>query len=217
MLKKNNSLYFIDKSEKNHFLFQIISFGRNDNLKFIFNAKNQGTGIIYSSKDKLNTLVKPYGEITYHHDGHMHYKLPTYTESDTDDYKDRIKRTPLNQIKSWIPIIRYTCTDYGLNKKNTSLNQIFLPRNNSIFNGTPFCCIIWLGNFQNPNPQNTGPSEIIFRVNGIAQNIDLITWIYPISPSPKIGIVPNTNITFIESGNPVEIVDFTKKFLKINY
>jgi len=205
----NKSLYFKDVNGKEYFLFQILNYGKKtDEIKFIFNAKNEGTGIIYSpngSSASKEDIIKPYVEIGYHNDGHIYFKLPAYKKGDKNDYKNRFKKNPLDQIKEFTPIIKYTVISYNLCKKTNS-SDIFLLENNLIFNGEPFECILYLGNLQYANPPNNQKSEIIFRVNDVAKNVDLIVWIYKSSYSGKIIKIPNTNIKILNKGNVVQIV-----------
>lgn len=209
----NKSVYFKDIRSKEYFLFQVVNFGKNDELKFTFNVKKQGTCITHSPDGSLTSkedTIKPYGEISYHSDGYIHFKLPKYKNDDQDDYKDRIKKTPLDQIEDWSPIIKYTVVNYEICKKAQSSNSILLPENNMIFNGDSFECIIWLGNLKYSNPPNNEPTEIIFRINDVAKNIDLIAWIFKSSYCDKTLTIPNTNITVFNQGNIVQIVEKNK-------
>lgn len=209
----NKSIYFKDTQGDEYFLFQVVNFGKNDELKFTFNVKKQGTGIIHSPDGSLTSkedAIKPYAEISYHNDGYIHLKLPKYKEDDQDDYRDRIKKTPLSQLEDWSPIVKYTVVDYKTCRKSKSSNSIFLPENNLIFNGEPFECIIWLGNLKYASPPNNEPSEIIFRINDVATNIDLIAWLFKSSYRGKTLTIPNTNITVFNRGNVVQIVEKKK-------
>lgn len=206
----NQSIYFIDAKGKEYFLFQVVNFGKKDELKFTFNAKKQGTGIIHSPDDSFTTkkdVIKPFVEISYHSDGYIHYKLPRYKKEDRDIYRCRIKKIPLIQIGDWNPIIKYTVANYGLCKKPQSSSRVLLPKNNLIFNGEPFECIIWLGNLQYANPPNDNLSEIIYRINNVAMNIDLIVWIIKSSYRGKILTIPKTNITIFNESNIIQIVE----------
>lgn len=208
-MKIDRSLFFKGADGKDHFLFQILNYGKIDDLKFIFNAKDEGTGIVYSSDGSLvskEDIIKQYSEISYHNDGVMHYKLPKDRDNGKDDYRDRFRRTPLGETTSFFPIIKYTVVSYDLCKKKRSSNGIFLPENTQIFNGEPFECLIYLGNLKYANPPNNQPSEMIFRVNDVAKDIDLIVWIYKSSYKGKIITAPNTRITVLTRGNIVEIV-----------
>ncbi len=209
----NKSIYFKDKNSKKYFLFQVVNFGNNNDLKFIFNVKKQGTGIVHSPNGSLTSkedTIKPYAEISYHNDGYIHFKLPKYREGDQDNYRDRIKKTPLNQIEKFTPIIKYTVVDYEICKKSQSSNSIFLPENELIFNGESFECIIWLGNLKYANPPNKEPSEMIFRINDVAKNIDLIVWVFKSSHLGRNLTIPNTNITVFNRGNIIQIVEKKK-------
>jgi len=206
----NQSVYFQDIQGKKYFLFQVVNFGRNDELKFSFNVKKQGTRIVHSPDGSLtseNDTIRSYAEISYHNDGYMHYKLPKAKKGDKDDYRSRIKKIPLNQINEWEPVIKYTVVDYDICKKSKSSNSVLIPENDSLFNREPFECVIYLGNLRYANPPNNLPSEIIYRINDVAKNVDLIAWIYKSSYHGKYITIPNTTITVFNKGNIVQIVE----------
>lgn len=209
-MKIDKSFYFIDSCNKQYFLFQLLNFGGSDNLKFIFNTKGEGTGIVYSPKGPFPSkedIQKLYGEITYHNDGKLHCKLPKDREDDKTNYVNNFQRKPIDQIREFEPIIKHTVAYYDLCKKSKAKNKIFLPKNDFIFNQESFECVICLGNLEYSNPPSKGPNEIIFRVNDVAENLDLILWIYKSSYKPPIVNIPNTNIKFISKGNITEIVE----------
>ena len=210
----NKSLYFKDINDTNYFLLKLLNFGEDDNLKFVFKIKNEAGCIIYSPDSSFiskEDIIKPYAEFTYHKDGNMHCKLPKCKTDDKNNYENRIKKKPLNQIKDWEPIIKYTVVDYDICKiSKKSNNSIFLPVNNLIFNGDSFECVIWLGNMLYANPPNNNSDEIIFRINDVAKNIDLILWIYKSSYRGKKIVLPFENKVVFNRGNVIQIVGKTK-------
>jgi hypothetical protein len=210
-MKISKSIYFKDTQGKKYFLFQVVNYGKKDDLKFIFNAKDQGTGIIYSPDGSFTSkqdVIRPYTEITYHNDGNLQDKLQTnspYKEGD-----DRIKKAPLNQIDDWEPIIKYNVVDYSLCRKKEPSDVIFLPENNEIFNGDPFECIFCLIHMKYMTPSTDETDDIIFRINDVAKNIDLLLFIRKSSYRGKLITIPNTNITVLNKGNVVTKVERNK-------
>ncbi len=212
----NISVYFHDADSQEYFLFQILNFGKDeDELKFIFNHSRSGTGGLYfESNDEFtgSELVRLQPEVTYHNDGTLHWKLPSYSNRTTREYKNprdgRYRRSPLGDIQRWSPIIRYTVVNYSLCKKPSPTNPIFLPQNSTLFSGTPFECMIFLGNKANPTPI-AKPTECVHRV-GIANNIDLLVCIYKSKYKGRKIRIGNTNHSVFTKHNVVEIVEWKR-------
>ena len=212
----NKSLYFHDDNHNEYFLFQVLNYGKTtDELKFVFNSIRSGTAIVYTpsgvSQPSKEDIIIPYAEISYHNDGIMLGKLPKYKNGDSNDYFNPfgkgIKRIPLNQIGEFVPIIKYTVVNYRLCKKSTSTDAIMLPFNKNIFNGEPFECVIWLGNMAYADPPNYKADEMIYRINDIAHNIDLIVWIYKSDYRGEIIPLPNTSLNVFNTGNIIQAVE----------
>lgn len=210
-MSMSKSVYFKDIQGKKYFLFQVVNYGKNDDLKFIFNAKNEGTGIVYSPNGSFTSkqdIIRLYTEITYHKDGNLQNKLQTdspYKEGD-----DRIKKVPLNQIDDWEPIIKYNVVDYNICRKTESSDIIFLPENSRIFNGDPFECFFCLIHMKYMTPSTNESDNLVFRINDVAKNIDLIIFISKSSYRGKLITIPNTNITVLNKGNVVTKIEKNK-------
>lgn len=178
--KFSASIYFTDDKNELRFLFQIINIGRNsDELKFIFNSPTVSTAVIYSDDTKpyiLDALITNYGEVTYHADGSVLYKFPGARLS--DKYKNPTgtgsRRTPLEHITKWEPVIQGKIIRYSDCKKQPSNDQVYIPQNKGIFSGNPFEYIALLCRSDFKFPDVSSPDEIIFRLPNIASNIDLV-------------------------------------------
>lgn len=206
----NKSLYFKDNNGRKHFLLKLLNYGKDDDLKFIFKTKNEAGCIIYSPDNSFvskEDIIKPYSEFTYHKDGNTHCKLPKHKTDNKNNYVNCIKKKSLNQIRDWEPIIKYIVVDYNICKISKKSNgSIFLPENNLIFNGDSFECVIWLGNMLYANPPNNNSDEMIFRINDVAENIDLILWIYKSSYRGKKIALPFENKRVFNKWNIIQIV-----------
>jgi len=199
------SIYFRDIENLEYFLFQIINFGNdNEHLKFVFNSKKDFTAITYTESGtsfEKSDITGRLGEITYHNDGTIMFKFPGGNNQKNNLYKnpfgEGIRKLPLKEIRDWIPIISYKIADYSLCKKKESKSPIYVPSHERIFDGTPFECIIYLGHMAYANPPNNGINEIIFRLNDVADKIDLIAWFFKSDFRGQVHRIPNTDIDVI--------------------
>jgi hypothetical protein len=214
MSKLNISLHFRDFHGEEFFLLQVINVGRaTDELKFVFNSPAAGTGVRYSESENLvgeSDISRLQAEITYHSDGSILQKLLGRNERSPTVYKNPFgegtRRTPLNQIKEWTPIIRYWIVRYDLCKKPQSSNSAFLPFNEALFNGEPFGCILYLGKTTNPTPVKRYPAEIIYRLRNVADEVDLLVQIGKSTYQGTLTHIPNTSIPLWITHNVIEIV-----------
>jgi hypothetical protein len=214
-LKVNVSMYFRDASKEELFLFQVINYGvETDELKFSFNHPDAGTGIVYTESEtgfSDSDIIKLHAEITYHSDGSVLQKLPKYNERDSTVYKNPFgtgsRRAPLNQIREWTPIVRYWVVDYRICRKAVSSNSLLLPSNIYIFNGDPFGCMLYLGHNSNPTPTTKNPAEIIYRLDNVASDIDLLVQIGKSTYGGRMIQLPNTGIQVWATHNVVEILE----------
>lgn len=208
------SIYFRDIANMEYFLFQIVNYGKDtEHLKFVFNSQKDSTGITYTESDtsfEKSDIVGRYSEITYHNDGTILLKFPKGNNQNNNLYVNPfgqgIRKLPLQEIRDWIPIINYKIADYSLCRKIESKFPIFVPLHEKIFDGSPFECIIYLGHMAYTNPPNDGPTEIIFRLNDVAENTDLIIWFFKSKFGGQIHRIPNTNIDVIVN-NVIRVVE----------
>ena len=207
-MKVNKSIFFKNTAGQKFFLFQIINTG-DDNLKFIFNQKREGTGTVYMPKGHFqpssDDVVSLYSECTYHRDGLILIKPDGHKQ--INPYGDGKKRKSLSQIQEFEPVIKYTVLDYAVCRKSQSSNSELLPKNNNIFNGDSFECVVHLGHLRYANPQNSQVHEIIYRINDVAQNIDMILWIYKSDKRGYVFTLPNSQVKVFSTNNVVEVVE----------
>lgn len=195
------SIYFRDIEKLEYFLFQIINFGKDtEHLKFVFNSKKDSTAITYTESDtsfEKSDIIGRHGEITYHNDGTILFKFPRGNNQNNNLYVNPfgkgISKLPLKEIRDWIPIVSYKIADYSICKKKESKFPIYIPAHEKIFDGTPFECIIYLGHMNYANPPNNGMNEIIFRLNDVAEKIDLIVWFFKSDFRGQVHRIPNTD------------------------
>jgi len=208
------SIYFRDNENVEYFLFQIINYGKDtEHLKFIFNSQKDSMFITYTESDtsfKSSDIISRQGEITYHNDGTILSKFPRGNNQNNNLYVNPfgngISRLPLKEIRDWIPIISYKIADYSLCKKKESKFPIYVPTHKNIFDGSPFECIIYLGHMVYANPPNNGINEMIFRLNDVAEKIDLIVWFFKSDFRGQVHRIPNTDIDVIIK-NVINIVE----------
>jgi hypothetical protein len=112
---------------------QILNLGKgaDDELKFVFTHSPSGVGGVYTeSKGEWshNDIQRLQPEISYHSDGSMLMKLPSYSERTETIYKNPIgtgeRRKALADIFLWEPIVKYTVLDYSLCKKPVGNNPV---------------------------------------------------------------------------------------------
>ena len=208
------SIYFRDIENLEYFLFQIINVGKgSEHLKFVFNSKKDSTAITYTASDtsfEESDIIGRHGEITYKNDGTILLKFPRGKHQNNNLYVNPfgngISKLPLKKIRDWIPIINYKIADYSLCKKKESKFPIYIPTHEKIFDGTPFECIIYLGHMAYANPPNNGMNEMIFRLNDVAEKIDLIVWFFKSDFRGQVHRIPNTDIDVIVK-NVINVVE----------
>jgi hypothetical protein len=179
------SIFFEDSEKKHRFLFRLVNIGkRTDELKFSFNTPTDSKVVIYTDKGQKypdDSLIRSYGEITYHTDGSLLYKYPeTKKEPDTirkNPHGTGSRRTPLNALEEWEPVIMGNIIRYQDCIIGSSDDERLIPYNQFIFNGNPFEYLVYLGNKKFLNPPNNGQDELIFRLNNVAQNVDMNIWV----------------------------------------
>jgi hypothetical protein len=205
-MKINKSLYFLSEGDQ-FFLFQIINLG-NDDLKFIFTKKGSGTGGVYQSdgtQPSKNDIASIYWEYSYHHDGVL--LLKHSQNGYINPQGNGIKRKPISKIWEFEPVLRYTVIDYDICKKRNPSDKVILPNNIGIFNGKSFECVILLGNTALKNLANNKGDEMIYRLNDVATNIDMVLWFYKSDNTGRIITVPNTQIKIFNTSNIIQVVE----------
>lgn len=180
--KANESICFRDNKGEERFLFQVLNLGddKSDELKFTFNDKEMGTGVMYQeTRGRIgkSDLVRMQPEISYHSDGSLLQKMVGDSGSTQTVYRnphgEGSRRTALVDIDFWEPFLEYKIVNYDLCMKRPASNSVFAPENSSIFDGSPFECILYLGNKSNI-PCKSSEKVIGFRRTEIADSVDLL-------------------------------------------
>ena len=208
------SIYFCDKAQEQYFLFQIVNFGKDcEHLKFIFTSHKDATSITYTeSADSFEgkDIITQHAEITYHSDGSILHKFPKHNNSSGPFYVNPfgtgIRKLSLKKIRDWIPVINYKISDYSLCRKKKVKFPVMIPQNEVIFDGSPFECIIYLGHMDYANPPNDNPTEMLFRLNNVAKNLDLIIWLFKTAFCGQKHRIPNTTIDIV-ARNVIQVVE----------
>jgi hypothetical protein len=99
-----------------HFLCRVLNIGRStDELKIIVTEPDSPTGAMYTEGKGRFTgteLVRLQAEVSYHSDGTLLQKLPSYSRRTSTEYRNPLgvgaRRLPLRQIRQWEPFARYT-------------------------------------------------------------------------------------------------------------
>jgi hypothetical protein len=199
--KFKKSLYFTDHQGEIRFLVQVLNLGKgsDDELKFVFTHSPSGVGGIYTESEgewSHNDILRLQPEISYHSDGSMLMKFPSYSERTETIYKNPIgtseRRKALADIILWEPIVKYTVLDYSLCKKPVGNNPVIIPNHSIIIDGTPFSCILFLGDHEFPSPiANDGLG--VFRLAGLTTNLDLLCCFYESDYRGEYRLIPNTH------------------------
>lgn len=210
-IKKN--IAFLSPDGSSRLLFRVLNIGKQfDELKFQFIESDHLSAVTYSEDKNYHLksdILSAYAEISYHNDGTLLHKFPKpFGESEikyVNPYGIGKRRKPLCDITEWESVIRLTIEKYSL--CNIIDKPDYLVKNQSIFNGDPFVCVIYLGNMKYSLPPNNGNNEVVFRINNITKNLDIALWFYKTSYSEHKKIVEGTNISTVGKGNLIEIVE----------
>ncbi len=206
----NVSIFFRDRLSIEHFLFQVLNFGRNedDELKFVFNDQDTGTGGAYVESEGKFTgadLIRLQPEVTYHSNGQLHFKMPRYSERTTTEYPNVQQRRPLKEIREWYRFMQYTVVNYDVCKKPRASQKMLVPPNKLLFDETPFRCIFFLGNKVNPTPRST-LTNVATRILDVASELDLLVCIVKTEYRGTLMRIGATDQWVRPKGNPIEIL-----------
>jgi len=133
--------------------------------------------------------------------------MPSYSERTKNIYKNPTgtgnRRKPLSDIFIWEPIVKYTILDYSLCKKPVCKGAIVITNHPSIIDGTPFSCIIFLGDQQMPSPKEKVDLGV-FRISGVTTKLDLLCCFYESDYMGEYRRIPNTSERVLFRGNVIE-------------
>lgn len=183
-LKFSGSIYFIDFNGEKRFLFRCINFGRkSDELKFIFDYPNSSRALLHFENDQNypdDVDIISYGELSYHSDGSLLWKLPNYPVEQCNKYdnphRSGARRTPLKKIDEWEPVVLGNIIRYQDCNSIILEDSIVVTENTNIFSGEPFEYYIFLGHLKYQTPPNKKTEEMIFRIENISKTLDMIIW-----------------------------------------
>jgi hypothetical protein len=209
------SIFFLDDQKNRRFLFRLTNYGKEtDELKLFFFLPDMDIGFNYNESVDTFTesdLIGQYAELTYHHDGSLLFKFPEHIKNGKPLQKNPAgmgtRRTPLSELRDWESFVRYTIVDYSSCKIIETDNLMTIFRNGVIFGGDPFVCNLYLGHMAYANPPNSQPTEMIYRINDVASNIDLILWSYKTDYQGKLMRVGESDLVIRARNNLIEIIE----------
>lgn len=212
--KFKESIFFVDHNNETRFLFQVLNLGKGvaDELKFVFTHPNSGMGGIHMDAAGQFTgdeIIRLQSEISYHADGSLLQKMPSYSPRADTIYKNPHgtgqRRTPLANIYLWEPFLKYTVVDYLLCRKPVGEDAIFVSHHSGVFDGTSFACLLFLGNEEMPNPR-IHSDRGVFRLPGVASKLDLLCCFYKSDYQGEYFTLPNSSRRVFVRRNMIEIV-----------
>ncbi len=189
-MSRFDKILTFEHDETPYFLFRALNFGtQTDELKFIFLAQDPRFSRAAISMKKPQEMhredvVSDYGELTYHSDGSLLFKYPTY-EIESMRYhnpkEQGYRRTKLSRIEGWEPVAVYNIFSYRGHEVSREYiiqksAKLFELKNRSIFNGNPIRCYINLVNKDFATPGLNASAVCDVRLPGITTNLDL--WLF---------------------------------------
>lgn len=184
-VKFKASIFFPDSDGEKRFLFKIINYGQEtDELKFIFDHPKYENALIFNQEGKKypdESIFRKYGELSYHSDGSLLWKLPE-TEEGHDKLVDNphgtgSRRTALSALEEWEPVVHGNIIRYKTCYTSLTEDAQILPDKPEIFNGDPFEYYIFLGHMKYQKPPNSGSDELVYRINDVGKYIDMVLWV----------------------------------------
>ena len=211
--KFKRSIFVTDLTNEVRFLFQCLNVGKNtDELKLVFTHPDSGMGGMYlETREQFtgNELIRLQPEISYHADGSLLQKMPSYSPRTDTVYKNPAgtghRRTPLASIREWDSFAKYTVVDYNLCKKPLGSDSEIIPCHPGVFDGTPFECIFFLGHESMPSPKEL-TNRAVYRIHAVAAELDLLCCFYKSSYQGEYFYLPNRSERIFSRNNVLEIV-----------
>jgi hypothetical protein len=196
-----------------YFLCRVLNIGSStDELKIIVTEPEAPTGAMYTEGKGRFTgteLVRLQAELSYHSDGSLLQKMPSYSPRTSTEYRNPsgmgARRLPLDQIRAWEPFARYTVirpTPYG----RPPDPDVLVARDTTVLDGSPFACTFSLGPTSLPDPADeAGVARL--RIAAVASEIDLLLEFRASSYHGKVMQLPNTGKPIFMANNVLEIVE----------
>jgi hypothetical protein len=198
-----------------NFLCRVINFGRStDELKIIITEPDSPTGAMYTEGRGHFTgteIVRMQGEVSYHGDGKLHIKMPSYGPRTSDEYRNPsgtgVRRLPLRDIRDWEPFVRYTVVHAVVYKRPAgSGSGAIVARCDAVLDGGPFECTFALGPATLEDPIQ--PSEHAhLRIRGVTQSLDLLLSFEKSSYRGEVMRLPNSGQPIVMANNVLEVVE----------
>lgn len=196
-----------------HFLCRVLNIGRStDELKIIVTEPDSPTGAMYTEGKGRFTgteLVRLQAELSYHSDGTLLQKLPSYSQRTSTEYRNPsgvgARRLPLRQIREWEPFARYTVIR-PIPYSRPPGAEVLVARDPSVLNGSPFACIFSLGPTSLADPGDM-PGVARLRIVAVASGIDLLLEVRASLYRGEIMRLPNTGKPIFMANNVLEIVE----------
>jgi hypothetical protein len=211
--KANISVCFRAQSGQDHFLFQVLNIGRaTDELKFVFTDPEAGSAGVYNAKpDRFGQgdLIRLVPEVTYHSDGSLLFKMPSYSKRTSTIYRNpqqpNYRRTPLSEIDRWQGFLLYRVHTYEICKKVEISNPQFLTLDPSWFDGSPFECRLFLGNQHYPTPI-ASEDILVQRITGFSDQLDLVILLSKIQARGFPMRIGETDQVVWSTANVIELI-----------
>jgi len=195
-----------------YFLCRILNIGRStDELKIIVTDPDSPTGVVYTEGNGRFTgteLVRLQAEVSYHSDGTVLMKMPSYSPRTTTEYRNPsgagVRRVPLQDIRNWEPFARYTVVRAVRYTRALDANVVIADAAPTLW-GAPFTCAFSLGPTGLGEPV-TAAGSVNLRIRDIAQGLDLLLQFEASSYRGEVMRLPNTGVPIFVCNNFLQIV-----------
>lgn len=154
-------------------------------------------------------LVRPQAELSYHSDGTLLQKMPSYSSRTSTEYRNPsgvgTRRLALDQIRKWEPFARYTMLRHIPYRRPLGADMV-VARDPTVLNGSPFACMFSLGPSSLNDPDDmAGVARL--RIVEVASKIDLLLEFRASSYRGEVIRLPNTGKPIFTVNNVLEIVE----------
>jgi hypothetical protein len=213
MSSKFKTTVLWEDSSRSHFLCRVLNIGRStDELKIIVSEPDSPTGAMYTEGKGRFTgteIARLQGEVSYHSDGTLLLKLPAYSPRTSTEHRNPsgvgTRRVPLSQISDWEPFVRYTVIRpiaYDRARTDTTV----VARAETIFDGTPFECVFFLGAGTLNDPADAA-AVVFLRIRGVARGLDLLLRFESSAYRGEVMRLTNSGKPVFMANNVIEVVE----------